>query len=195
MDVIIPDTRTNTDVHCEWEISGHFKIGRCVNFIPNSRLSSQMNRLKIVGCYNANFIVTGGIAGGHNHDNIGIMMIIGFQWYLFWLLNLLHKSHNALVSHPTMHHFVTEIYTCVHILLQNEASCLTRPWLCDICLMYYGFMRWVWGSMVEPQNTLSAQMVNSVKRTFVSLVSTMICPQQAANYYLRHFPTPYDSLS
>ena len=30
-------------------------------------------------------------------------------------INLLHESHNALVPYPTMHHFVTEICTCVHI--------------------------------------------------------------------------------
>ena len=28
---------------------------------------------------------------------------------------LLHKSHNAAVPYPTMHHFVTEMCTCVHI--------------------------------------------------------------------------------
>ena len=30
-------------------------------------------------------------------------------------INLSHKSHNALVLYPTMHHFVTEMCTCVHI--------------------------------------------------------------------------------
>ena len=29
--------------------------------------------------------------------------------------DLLHKSHNAPVLYPTMHHFVTEMSTCVHI--------------------------------------------------------------------------------
>ena len=28
-------------------------------------------------------------------------------------IDLLHKSHNALVAYPTMHHYVTEICTCV----------------------------------------------------------------------------------
>ena len=31
------------------------------------------------------------------------------------LTNLFHKSHDAQMSYPTMHHFVTEICTCVHI--------------------------------------------------------------------------------
>ena len=30
-------------------------------------------------------------------------------------IDLLHKSHNALLPCPTMHHFVTEMCTCVHI--------------------------------------------------------------------------------
>ena len=29
--------------------------------------------------------------------------------------NLSHKSHNASIPYPTMHHFVTEMCTCVHI--------------------------------------------------------------------------------
>ena len=30
------------------------------------------------------------------------------------IIDLIHKSHNAQVPHPTMHHFVTEMCTCVH---------------------------------------------------------------------------------
>ena len=30
-------------------------------------------------------------------------------------IDLLHKSHNTSVPYPTMHHFVTEMCTCVHI--------------------------------------------------------------------------------
>ena len=30
-------------------------------------------------------------------------------------MNLLQKTHNAPVSYPTVHHFVTEMWTCVHI--------------------------------------------------------------------------------
>ena len=30
-------------------------------------------------------------------------------------IDRLHKSHNASVLYPTMHHFVTEMCTCVHI--------------------------------------------------------------------------------
>ena len=30
------------------------------------------------------------------------------------IIDLIHKYHNAQVPHPTMHHFVTEMCTCVH---------------------------------------------------------------------------------
>ena len=33
-------------------------------------------------------------------------------------IDLSHKSHDAPVPYPTMHRFVTEVYTCVHIALQ-----------------------------------------------------------------------------
>ena len=39
---------------------------------------------------------------------------IGSDYYN-WVLLLLHKSHNALIKYPTIHHFVTEMCTCVHI--------------------------------------------------------------------------------
>ena len=43
-------------------------------------------------------------------------------------IDLLHKSHDASVPYPTMHHFVTEMCT---FLLENGA-------LWDVCLMHYG---------------------------------------------------------
>ena len=45
-----------------------------------------------------------------------------------WLIDQSHKSHNAPVPYPTMHHFVTEMCT---FLLQNGA-------LWDIYPMHYG---------------------------------------------------------
>ena len=52
--------------------------------------------------------------------------IVMFLFLRGW--DLSHKSHNAPVAYPTMHHFVTEMCT---FLLQNCA-------LWDFCLMYYG---------------------------------------------------------
>ena len=34
-------------------------------------------------------------------------------------VDLIHNSLNAPVSYPTMHHFVTGMYTCVHISATN----------------------------------------------------------------------------
>ena len=48
-----------------------------------------------------------------------------------------HKSHNTPVSCPTMHHFVTEICTCVHISLTEW--CIV--WYFGWCIA--GFVRWV----------------------------------------------------
>ena len=48
--------------------------------------------------------------------------------YTTVVTDLFHKSHNAPVPYPTMHHFVTEMYT---FLLQNGA-------LLDIFLMHCG---------------------------------------------------------
>ena len=56
-----------------------------------------------------------------------------------------HKSHNALDKYPTMHHFVTEMCTHVHISVINVA-------LWDICLMYCGIWDsrivglWIWST-------------------------------------------------
>ena len=33
------------------------------------------------------------------------------------IIDLIHKYHNAQVPHPTMHHFVTEMCTCVHFFV------------------------------------------------------------------------------
>ena len=55
-------------------------------------------------------------------------------------INLSHKSHNALVLYPTMHHFVTEMCT---FLLQNGA-------LWDICLMHCGIREISLSSVLYP---------------------------------------------
>ena len=44
---------------------------------------------------------------------------------------LLHKSHNAPVPYPTMHHFVKEMCTSVHISV-------TKSWCILGCLVHYG---------------------------------------------------------
>ena len=43
---------------------------------------------------------------------------LNITWFNVTWLNLIgpsHKSHNASIPYPTMHHFVTEMCTCVHI--------------------------------------------------------------------------------
>ena len=50
-----------------------------------------------------------------------------------------HKSHNAPVPYPTMHHFVTEMCTCVHFLLQNGALWDIYPMHCGMCEMFYWY--------------------------------------------------------
>ena len=51
-----------------------------------------------------------------------------------FIIDLLHKSHNAPVPYPTMHHFVTEICTCVHIsvakwcIVGNLSNALWYSW-------------------------------------------------------------------
>ena len=45
------------------------------------------------------------------------------------LITLLHKSHNAPVPFPTMHHSVTELYRCGQVSV-------TKLW--DICLLHCG---------------------------------------------------------
>ena len=56
---------------------------------------------------------------GQNSFQAIQIMFNNFFWlnifHLFIAINLLHKSHNAPVPYPTMHHFVTEMCTCVHI--------------------------------------------------------------------------------
>ena len=61
-------------------------------------------------------------------------LAVALHWE--WIaIDLLHKSHNAPVSHPTMHHFVTEMCT---FLLQNDA-------LWYICLMLHALWDlWDW---------------------------------------------------
>ena len=46
------------------------------------------------------------------------------------------KYHNALVLYPTMHHFITEMYTCVHISLTKW--CIAEYVWCIV-----GYVRWV----------------------------------------------------
>ena len=55
------------------------------------------------------------------------------------IIDLIHKSHNAQVRHPTMHHFVTEMCTCMHFSVAK--CCIVRHLsnaLWDIYLMHCG---------------------------------------------------------
>ena len=50
-------------------------------------------------------------------------------------VDLIHKSHNAPLPYPTMHYFITEMCTCVHILLQNCELWDMGEVHCGICEM------------------------------------------------------------
>ena len=58
---------------------------------------------------------------------------------LVWITDLLHKSHNAPVPHPTMHHFVIEMCVCVHISVTKWCIfwdiCLMHCGICEVCLL------------------------------------------------------------
>ena len=54
------------------------------------------------------------ISGAVRDDKVGVMAAVGFQCIA---IALLHTFHNAPVPYPTMHHFVTEMCTCVHIFV------------------------------------------------------------------------------
>ena len=51
-------------------------------------------------------------------SQVGKVAEAGDEIYITWI-DLLQKSHNAPVPYPTMHHFVTEMCTCVHISVTN----------------------------------------------------------------------------
>ena len=58
------------------------------------------------------------------------------HWYWsYYTTDLLHKSHNAPVPFPTMHHFATEMCTCVHISATKWCTVGYFPIHCGICEM------------------------------------------------------------
>ena len=62
--------------------------------------------------------------------------LCGAQPGMFWII--LYKSHNAPVPYPIMHHFVTEMCTCVHISVTKwciVGFCLTHCGVCEIGLL------------------------------------------------------------
>ena len=62
-------------------------------------------------------------------------------------IDLFHKSYKAPVLHPTMHHFVTEMCTCVHISVTKW--CIVRY----ICMMHCGICKMVFLYQTGPQQT------------------------------------------
>ena len=58
----------------------------------------------------------------------------GFNKWWTREIDLFQKSHNATASHVTMHHFVSEMCSCVHISVTNAA-------LWDICLILWGICK------------------------------------------------------
>ena len=60
--------------------------------------------------------------------------------YTRFSIILLQKFHDASIPYPTMHHFVTEICTCVHISVTTEMCTflLQNGTVWVICVMHYG---------------------------------------------------------
>ena len=62
--------------------------------------------------------------------------------------DLIHKSHNASVSYPTVHHFVTEMCTCVHISVTKWCIVgffLMNRGICEMGLL--GWARSLWNCL------------------------------------------------
>ena len=65
-------------------------------------------------------------------------------------VDLLHKSHNAPVPYPTMHHFVTEMCTCVHISVTKWciagylSNALWDLWDGSLGMLGLPFPSWHW---------------------------------------------------
>ena len=71
-------------------------------------------------------------------------------------INQSHKSHNAPVPYPTMHHFVTEMCTCVHFLMH-----------CGICKMGLNSRPYItkyWKAMYEPHKKQSHGISTAIQR-------------------------------
>ena len=69
-------------------------------------------------------------------DRIVTMMTFPFQWMYSLIIDLLHKSHNTLVTYPTMRYFVTEMCmcTCAHFCYKMVHCKIWHP-----CIV--GFVR------------------------------------------------------
>ena len=84
-------------------------------------------------------------------------------WVLFWLLvnvsikmpiDFFNISHCAPAPHPTVHHFVTEMCTCVHISVANGAL-----WIW--CIV--GFVRWVYW-----RNAVRSKLIHKARTKWLS---------------------------
>ena len=93
-------------------------------------------------------------------------LAVALHWE--WIaIDLLHKSHNAPVSHPTMHHFVTEMCT---FLLQNDA-------LWYICLMLHALWDlWDWSIALSLKGVGELIFEGPVK------IMTLVVPQSHEFY-------------
>ena len=50
------------------------------------------------------------------NENYQYLIQTSLTFFLIAPINLSHESHNTPVSYPTMHHFVTEMWTRMHVL-------------------------------------------------------------------------------
>ena len=82
-----------------------------------------------------------------------------------------HKSHNALVIYPTMHHFVTERWTCVHISVTEWfiVGYCDILWVCEmgildesLCCPYID-VKWTSWHLQSPEIRLFVQLLLHIK--------------------------------
>ena len=108
---------------------------------------------------------------------------------LSWPIALSNKFHNALVSYPTMHYFVTVMCTCVNISVTNGA-------LWDICPM--GFVRWVYrhdDSSWILVNICSANGLEPVWHQAITRTTADLFRNKFQNSNIYHFQCTWKMLS
>ena len=90
------------------------------------------------------------------------LVLFSFFWYIYlcyqsyhhWRhegwhrIDQSHTSHNAPIPYPTMHHFVTEMCTCVHISVTKW--CIVGYLSGALCNLRYAFMTFLLQCTVQP---------------------------------------------
>ena len=115
-----------------YTLINHLYPEKCTRvYVPKSAIQAIMNNCnqQLEYCYVISYLCPRWPVAYSLHENLSYDIIIYFNFTTWFpgvkdpdvciikigFPNLLHKSHIAPVPYPTMHHFVTEMCTCVHI--------------------------------------------------------------------------------